>query len=143
MIASLTQLLSHYATRISVTMQAHPKGAQLTISIMPCPLKIKDETLRQQLIQPIVLVGDNDALDTQVKALENSLSMATENPVINQSVLEYNISLNNATGNDKATASKAPSKASKPQPTATATPTATAQPTVPSVANKALEDMFI
>ena len=138
MIASLTQLLNHYATRVSITMQAHPKGAQLTISIMPCPNKIKDEALRQQLIQPIVLVGDNDALSTQVKALENSLSMATENPVINQSVLEYNVSLNNATGKAKATAT-APSKPQKTNPTVTPT----AQPEVSSVASNALDAMFV
>jgi len=142
MIGSLTQLLNHYATRVSITMQAHPKGAQLTISIMPCPNKIKDEALRQQLIQPIVLVGDNDALSTQVKALENSLSMATENPVINQSVLEYNVSLNNATGNSKAT-EKAPSKPQKATPTATASTSSTAQPEVPSAASNALDAMFI
>ena len=93
MIASLTQLLNHYANRIQITMQAHEQGAQLTICVMPCPHKVNDDDLRGRLIQPIVIAGDAQALSEQLRGIEMALSKAQANDAINQSVNKYLASL--------------------------------------------------
>lgn len=117
MLASLTQLLNHYAHRISITMQPHPLGAQMTISVLPCPNKVKDETLRQQLISPIVVAGNNESLLSQLKQLEDALGTVKENPVVEQSVSDYLHALDQATDKkpDTAKSTKAPAKAKEPK----------------------------
>jgi len=112
MLASLTQLLNHYAHRIGITLQPHPKGAQITIAIMPCPNKVKDEHLRQQLIAPIVLAGDNDTLNTQLLKLNDSLTTAKDNVSLQQSVDSYLASVSSAT----AKTSDKPPKAATQKP---------------------------
>jgi hypothetical protein len=84
---------------------------QLTISVMPCPEKIKDEALRQAMIAPIVIVGNTDELESQLNEFINVQKVAEDNPVIESSVADYLASI--------AKASKEPSKAKEAKPTST------------------------
>jgi hypothetical protein len=111
MLHSLSRILTHFASRVSVISQTHPKGMQLTISVMPCPEKIKDEALRQSMIAPIVIVGNTDELESQLNEFINVQKVAEDNPVIESSVADYLASI--------AKASKEPSKAKEAKPTST------------------------
>ena len=114
MLDHLAPLLTHYAKRINTSLAAHSKGMQLTIAIMPCPTKVSDETLRQKLIQPIVVVGDAQSIANQLEGLKDSLGEALGNEQLNASVNAFNAALNKAKTDSKAvTASKPPKTAIK------------------------------
>ena len=139
MLDQLAPLLSHYAKRINVVITAHPKGIQVMINVMPCPEKVSDESLRQQLIEPIVVAGDVASVNEQLSGLKDLLGTALANDTLNASVEAYNAKLNGAksTGNKGAqTKAKAPEKATTPAPSAPAAPVAPA-------ASNALEDFLV
>ena len=96
MLQQLTPLLSHYASRINVSIATHPKGIQVMINIMPCPDKVSDESLRQQLIAPIVVAGDEQSVTEQLSGLKDLLGSALANDTLNASVEAYNAKINGA-----------------------------------------------
>ena len=72
MLEPISNLLTHYANRVNASVSSHPKGIQVSLAIMPCPLKVKDEALRQKLIQPIVVAGDAKEVTAQLSGLEET-----------------------------------------------------------------------
>ena len=147
MIASVTQLLDHYASSVHVSVQAHPKGAQLTISIMPCPNKVKDEQLRQQLIAPIVIAGSNEALDSQLRDLASALGVAKANEAVNASVEAFMKNLSSVKAKEAPkTVAKGEKKDKAKESAETPAPTASSEASTPepvAQTNSALDDLFI
>ena len=140
MLQQLTPLLSHYASRINVSIATHPKGIQVMINIMPCPDKVSDESLRQQLIAPIVVAGDEQSVTEQLRGLKDLLGSALANDTLNASVEAYNAKINGATTTDK-TPSSTKGKA-KPSAAATTTPPPTSASPTASTGNDALSDFI-
>lgn len=141
MLEHLAPLLNHYASRINVAVASHAKGMQVTIAVMPCPQKVNDETLRQQLIQPIVVVGDAQSISNQLSGLKDTLSDALANEQVNASVEAFNAKLNSANSGGKTPPASKP--AAKTDAKA-ATPTTTANETKPAkpAAQGALDDFL-
>jgi|GEM_PF-2302492 len=141
MFKHIEPLLNHYANRVNISVTAHPKGMQVTLSIMPCPQKVTDDALRQQLIQPVVLAGNEESLMTELAGLKDSLSTAIENESLNVSVEAFNDALSKA----KATSKTKKTTAKSADNTSPATPTATESATAATPAadeNSALDDFL-
>lgn len=113
MLEPISNLLTHYANRINVSVSGHPKGIQVSIAIMPCPLKIKDETMRQQLIQPIVVAGDTKSVMEQLSGLDETINEALSNEDIDTSVRSFNQSVNNAKATQKTQTTATPKAVEK------------------------------
>lgn len=101
MLESISNLLTHYANRVNTSTSIHPKGIQVSIAVMPCPLKVKDEALRQKLIQPIVVAGSVEDVMEQLTGLEESLNAALSNEDLNASVNAFNQTVHNAKASQK------------------------------------------
>ena len=110
------------------------------INIMPCPDKVSDESLRQQLIAPIVVAGDEQSVTEQLSGLKDLLGSALANDTLNASVEAYNAKINGATTTDK-TPSSTKGKA-KPSAAATTTPPPTSASPTASTGNDALSDFI-
>ena len=102
MLEPISNLLTHYANRVNASVSSHPKGIQVSIAIMPCPLKVKDEALRQKLIQPIVVAGDVKEVTAQLSGLEETLNAALNNEDLDASVNAFNQNVANAKASQKA-----------------------------------------
>lgn len=123
MLNHIAPLLTHYSNRINISVTSHPKGMQVTLAVMPCPLKVKDEAMRQQLIQPIVVVGDETQILEQLSGLGETLNAAINNEPLNASVTAFNDTVSSATSKQD---TNAKAKTTAPASTAKADTAATA-----------------
>ena len=128
MLTHIAPLLTHYSNRINISVTSHPKGMQVTLAVMPCPLKVKDEAMRQQLIQPIVVVGDETKILEQLSGLEETLNAAINNDPLNASVTAFNDAVGSATNKQGANATTQPAATAKATATNDKAPTASTVP---------------
>lgn len=143
MLEHLAPLLTHYANRINVTIATHTKGIQVTIAVMPCPQKVQDETLRQQLIQPIVVVGDALSISNQLSGLKDTLGEALANEQVNASVEAFNGKISGAKTDSKTTSTaKTSTPAAKPDTKVSAPAVPTVTQPQKSAAQSALDDFI-